>query len=144
MQPFGQARWPARLQLLGTGPLTGLAPGRKVWLDGGHNPDAGASLARFFADKPPMHLVLGMLANKDPAALLGPLAGKLLSISVVPAPGHDAHAPEVFAPHTDLPVASFPDAEAALRALPAQGDILIAGSLYLAGDVLRRNGELPD
>ncbi len=138
------ARWPARLQLLGAGPLTALAPGRKVWLDGGHNPDAGAMLARFFSNKPSMHLVLGMLANKDPAALLSRLADRLLSLSIVPAPGHEAHAPEAFAPHTDLPIASFADVEAALRALPAEGDILIAGSLYLAGDVLRRNGDLPD
>jgi dihydrofolate synthase/folylpolyglutamate synthase len=28
-------------------------------------------------------------------------------------------------------------------ALPPQGDVLIAGSLYLAGDVLRRNLEFP-
>ncbi len=42
------ARWPARLQLLGQGPLTALVPGRKVWLDGGHNIDAGLAIARFF------------------------------------------------------------------------------------------------
>ena len=44
----------------------------------------------------------------------------------------------------DLPVGSFPDVEAALRALPPEGDVLIAGSLYLAGEVLRLNRELPD
>ncbi|MGQ4827545.1 hypothetical protein ACQ10I_15225, partial [Enterococcus faecalis] len=47
------ARWPARLQMLGAGPLTALAPGRTVWLDGGHNPDAGAAIARHLADQPP-------------------------------------------------------------------------------------------
>lgn len=141
------ARWPARLQLLGNGPLTALAPGRKVWLDGGHNPDAGAAIAKFFAEETgasPLHLVIGMLANKDPAALLAPLASRLASVSVVPAPGHDAHGPEDFAAHTDLPVRSFADVEEALRALPPGGDVLIAGSLYLAGDVLRRNREIPD
>ena len=39
-------------------------------------------------------LILGMLANKDPAALLAPLSGQLASVAIVPAPGHDAHAPE--------------------------------------------------
>src|SRR5690606_939146 len=42
------ACWPARMQLLGPGPLTAIVQGRKVWLDGGHNADAGAAIARFF------------------------------------------------------------------------------------------------
>jgi dihydrofolate synthase/folylpolyglutamate synthase len=137
-------KWPARLQLLGPGPLTALVPGRRVWLDGGHNPDAGAAIARFFAAARPLHLIVGMLANKDPGAIVAPLRGKLASLSVVPAPGHDAHPPEAFAAHSDLPVRSFGEVEAALRALPAEGDVLIAGSLYLAGAVLRLNREVPD
>ncbi len=137
-------RWPARLQRLGRGPLTDLAPGREVWLDGGHNPDAGAAIARHFADQPRMHLVMGMLSSKDPAAILQPLSGKLLSVSIVPAPGHEAHAPADFAPFTDMPVRSFPDFASALSAIDAPGDVLIAGSLYVAGDVLRLNRQIPD
>jgi dihydrofolate synthase / folylpolyglutamate synthase len=138
------ARWPARLQLLGEGPLTALVPGRKVWLDGGHNADAGLAIARHFANAAPFHLITGMLTSKDPAAIVVPLEGKLLTLSVVPAPGHEAHRPEDFASHTALPVRSFPDVAAALAALPREGDVLIAGSLYLAGEVLRLNGEVPD
>lgn len=138
------ARWPARLQRLGSGPLTALAGPRTVWLDGGHNPDAGLAIARHLASQPPVHLVMGMLANKDPSAILRPLADRALSISVVPAPGHDAHRPEDFAPFTALPVHSFATVPEALAALPAQGDVLIAGSLYLAGEVLRLNREVPD
>jgi dihydrofolate synthase/folylpolyglutamate synthase len=138
------AKWPARLQRLGYGPVTALVPGRNVWLDGGHNPDAGAAIAGFFANALPFHLVIGMLENKDPGALVAPLQGKLTSLSVVPAPGHDAHAPEDFAPHTDLPVRGFASVTEALASLPPQGDVLIAGSLYLAGEVLRLNQELPD
>ena len=138
------ARWPARLQLLGQGPLTALAGNRKVWLDGGHNADAGLAIARHFTDAPPFHLITGMLSSKDPAAIVAPLKGTLLSLSVVPAPGHEAHSPEQIAAHADLPVRAFDDVEAALKALPGEGDVLIAGSLYLAGEVLRLNREFPD
>lgn len=143
-QGIRAARWPARLQRLGAGPLTALAGSRTVWLDGGHNPDAGQAIARHFADAAPLHLVMGMLTSKDPSAILAPLKGKLASVSIVPAPGHDAHTPADFAPFTTLPVASFANVAEALAALPPEGDILIAGSLYLAGDVLRRNDEAPD
>ena len=120
-----------------------------MWLDGGHNPDAGLAIARHFAQEPPVHLIIGMLANKDPAAIVAPLDGHLLSLSVVPAPGHDAHAPADFAAHTAMPVRAFANVAEALAALPAihdgkDGDVLIAGSLYLAGEVLRLNEEFPD
>ncbi len=147
-QGISAARWPARLQALGHGPLTALAGNRSVWLDGGHNPDAGAALARHFESKPPVHLIIGMLANKDPAALLGPLSHSLRSVSIVPAPGHEAHTPESFAPHIHLPVRAFATVTEAMAALPPEGrepgDVLIAGSLYLAGEVLRLNGEVPE
>ncbi len=143
-QGIRAARWPARLQLLGEGPLTALVPGRRVWLDGGHNADAGLAIARFFKAAPPIHLITGMLANKDPAAIVAPLRGQLLSLSVVPAPGHEAHRPEDIAPYADLPVEAYADVPTALAALPPGGDVLIAGSLYLAGEVLRLNREFPD
>jgi dihydrofolate synthase/folylpolyglutamate synthase len=143
-QGIRAARWPARLQRLGAGPLTALAGNRTVWLDGGHNPDAGQAISRHFASSAPLHLVMGMLTSKDPSAILRPLEGKLASVSIVPAPGHEAHTPEDFLPFTTLSVASFANVAEALAALPPEGDVLIAGSLYLAGDVLKRNDEAPD
>jgi dihydrofolate synthase/folylpolyglutamate synthase len=137
------ARWPARLQRLGEGPLTALVPGRQVWLDGGHNPDAGAAIARHFEGKPPIHLIIGMLAGKDPQALAGPLAPHLASLTVVPVPGHEAHGAESFAA-AGVPVTPMPDVATALAAVPGPGDVLIAGSLYLAGEVLKLNDEVPD
>lgn len=129
------ARWPARLQRVNTGPLV---DGREVWLDGGHNPDAGAMLARHFAGRR-IHLVIGMLANKDPAALLGPMRDSLASVSGVPVPTHDHHPASAFGG------SDAPDVPSALAALPPDGKpVLIAGSLYLAGEVLRLNGDLPD
>ena len=139
------AHWPARLQRLGEGPLTG---GREVWLDGGHNADAGAMLARHFVGRR-VHLIIAMLANKNPAALLVPMAPSLVSVTAVPVPGHEHHRSEVFAGVFEGVIGRFVDSSAdvpaALSALPGDGlPVLIAGSLYLAGEVLRLNGEQPD
>lgn len=131
------ARWPARLQRLAPGPLTG---NREIWLDGGHNPSAGAMLGAHFAGQR-LHLIVGMLEAKDPKALTGPLGDTLASLTVIPVPGHDYHAPEAFGPEAK----SAPDVPAALACLPDDGlPVLIAGSLYLAGTVLQLAGELPD
>jgi dihydrofolate synthase / folylpolyglutamate synthase len=134
------ARWPARLQLLGAGPLTALAAGRQVWLDGGHNADAGLAIGRHFAEQA-LHLVIGMLANRYPEAIIGPLEGRLLSVTAVPIEGSDSHGAAAYGDR-----ARWADSvEAALAALPADGaPVLIAGSLYLAGKVLAANGEVPN
>ena len=134
------AKWPARLQLLGDGPLTALAPEHEVWLDGGHNADAGLAIGRHFA-RQPLHLVIGMLANRYPAAILEPLGGRLLSVTAVPIEGSDSHGADAYGPG-----AKWADSvEQALGDLPADGaPVLIAGSLYLAGKVLAANGEIPD
>lgn len=134
------AKWPARLQLLGDGPLTALAPGREVWLDGGHNADAGLAIGRHFANRP-LHLVIGMLSNRHPAAIMEPLGGRLLSVTAVPIEGSESHGAEAYGPRAKW-AGSIEDA---LAALPADGaPVLIAGSLYLAGKVLAANGEVPD
>src|SRR5690606_37153304 len=136
------ARWPARLQLLGPGPLTALAPGHEIWLDGGHNPDAGLAIGRHFADAAEgIHLVIGMLANRYPSAILDPLEGRLASVTAVPIEGSDCHRAEAYGDRARW-AGSVADA---LRALPDDGKpVLIAGSLYLAGNVLQDNGEVPD
>lgn len=140
------ARWPARMQRLGEGPLTQLVPGTPVWLDGGHNRDAGNVLARFLGEREiAPHLILGMIAGKDPAALLEPLQRHVESVTLVPVPGHECHPPEAFSGWV-ADTSSAPDVATALRQLEARNPraVLIAGSLYLAGAVLRENGELPD
>ncbi|MEL7691309.1 folylpolyglutamate synthase/dihydrofolate synthase family protein [Citromicrobium bathyomarinum] len=136
-QGLRTANWPARLQRLPASPLTGA---REVWVDGGHNPSAGEALARHFAGQR-FHLILGMLANKDRRALVDPLADSIASITAVPVPGHEYHPAEAFGGE-----ARAADSVAdALSALPGDGlPVLIAGSLYLAGDVLRLSGALPD
>ncbi|MFO6429335.1 bifunctional folylpolyglutamate synthase/dihydrofolate synthase [Erythrobacter sp. W302b] len=130
------AQWPARMQRLSAGPLSGT---REVWLDGGHNPQAGAMLGKHFAGQR-LHLVIGMIEGKDPASLIGSLAPSLISITAVPVPGHDWHPVEAFG--TEARPA--PDVPSALALIPDDGlPILIAGSLYLAGEVLRLNNQVP-
>lgn len=133
------ARWPARLQLLGQGPLTAFAPGREVWLDGGHNADAGLAIGRHFAGQR-LHLVIGMLANRYPHTIIDPLEGRLASVTAVPIQGSESHGAEAF------PGARWAsDVADALQSLPDDGlPVLIAGSLYLAGKVLAANEEIPD
>jgi dihydrofolate synthase / folylpolyglutamate synthase len=131
------ARWPARMQRLSPGPLTG---GREVWLDGGHNPQAGAMLGERFAGQR-LHLVIGMIEGKDPASLISPLGPALVSVTAVPVPGHDWHPASAFGPAAR----PAPDVPSALAMIADDGvPVLIAGSLYLAGEVLRLNDELPD
>jgi dihydrofolate synthase/folylpolyglutamate synthase len=134
------ARWPARLQLLGAGPLTALVPGRQVWLDGGHNADAGLAIGRHFEGQR-LHLIIGMLSNRYPQTIIDPLEGRLASVSAVPIEGSDSHGAHAFGGR-----ANWHNSVAdALSALPDDGlPVLIAGSLYLAGKVLAANDEAPD
>ncbi len=135
------ARWPARMQLLKHGPLTALAPGHEVWLDGGHNADAGLALGRHFADSPSVHVIIGMLSNRYPAAILDPLEGRMATITAVPIEGSDSHQADAYSGRAQWAA----DVAAALSTLPDDGaPVLIAGSLYLAGKVLAANGEMPD
>ncbi len=133
---MGTAAWPARMQRLKFGALTG---DREVWLDGGHNVSAGAAIAR--ALDSPLHLILGMLDNKDPRAILTPLGERIRSLQVVPVPDHDCHPASAFGEEA-TPRANL---EEAMLNVPVDGHpVLIAGSLYLAGEALRLNDELPD
>ena len=132
------ARWPARMQRLGRGPLTALVS-QTVWLDGGHNPSAGAAIATHFDG--PLHLVIGMIEGKDPRAIIDPLGERIRTLTVVPVPGHECHPVEAFGPNAKAAT----NIEDALLGIPSDDyPLLIAGSLYLAGEVLRLNDELPD
>jgi dihydrofolate synthase/folylpolyglutamate synthase len=152
--------WPARMQRLRSGPLVDAAPaGADIWLDGGHNPAAGAVIATAFAelhdrDPRPLVLIAGMLTTKDPAGFFRPFAGLARHCMTVPVPGSQAgFEPERLAriaTDADVPAAPCPDVRAALRSLAANQAgggplrILICGSLYLAGSVLRENGPWPE
>jgi dihydrofolate synthase/folylpolyglutamate synthase len=149
------AHWPARMQRLAPGPLTDLLPdGSALWLDGGHNPAAGGAIARSLdmAEAGPIHLVLGMLANKDAAGLLAPIASRIVSLTAVPVPDHEHHAPADLAASASAigigETGTAPDVQSALSAIAERTNgpvtVLTLGSLYLAGAVLDANGQPPD
>lgn len=138
-QGIAEASWPSRMQSLSAGPLTALVADQAVTLDGGHNANAGLAIAGSIQGQ--LHLVLGMLANKDPRAIVEPLAGRIRSLTIVPVPRHDSHPAEAFGPGARAAT----DLEDALLNVPSDDyPILIAGSLYLAGEALRLNDEVPD
>ncbi|RVT82150.1 bifunctional folylpolyglutamate synthase/dihydrofolate synthase [Rhodobacteraceae bacterium CCMM004] len=142
-----RAEWPARMQRLRLGPLVEAAGEAELWLDGGHNPAAGAALANTLRTLParPTHLICGMLGTKDAAGYLAPLSEVAEAMTAVPIPGEAAAlAPEDLAAAArtvGLTAATAPDVAAAVRSKAAPGArLLICGSLYLAGQVLRDNG----
>lgn len=146
---ISEARWPARLQWLPDGPLTRIAQGSRVLLDGGHNPDAGRVLADYLTTLDgPIHAISAMLAAKDAAGFLAPIASRLTSFTAVPLPSHDAFDPvelAQIAADAGVPrTAAAASLEESLAQVPAGGTALICGSLYLAGEVLRANGPHPD
>ena len=141
--------WPARMQRLRHGPLVALADRAELWLDGGHNPAAGAMLAEVLGSLPPRptHLICGMLNTKDVAGFMRPLAGLAASLTAVPIPGEPNTLPAEVTAETARTVGftaeTAPDVASAIRAIAADDPaarILICGSLYLAGRVLRDNG----
>ncbi|WP_371227652.1 bifunctional folylpolyglutamate synthase/dihydrofolate synthase [Roseovarius sp. 2305UL8-3] len=143
------ANWPARMQRLKTGPLVEASGEAELWLDGGHNAAAGQALARHLASLPkrPTHLICGMLNTKDVTGYLSPLANQAQSLSAVSIPGEANTLPAAdtarAARDCSLPASEADSVEAAIRHIVTQDPncrILICGSLYLAGNVLRENG----
>jgi dihydrofolate synthase/folylpolyglutamate synthase len=145
-----EVEWPARLQRVTEPPLSDWAPpGAEIWLDGGHNPAGGAALAEALAaleekHPRPLHIVCAMLASKDADGFLKNFAGLAERLTAVPIPGgHAGTAPEdiaALARGLGMPATTAPDIAQALR-LSRNGTaaprILVTGSLYLAGEVLR-------
>ena len=142
-----QAEWPGRMQRL-TGRLAAkLPPAWELWLDGGHNAGGGAAIAEHlataFADRP-AHLLVGMKGGKQSAEFLRPIVPHATTLWAVAEPGQ----------HLAMPVEAIVEAsggaariggtvEQALAAIPKDGPparVLVCGSLYLAGEVLKLDG----
>ena len=144
-----RAHWPARMQRLKTGPLVQSAPQAELWLDGGHNPAAGVALAALLASRPgrPTHLICGMLNTKDVTGYLRPLSAQAGSLTAVSIPGEantlTADQTAEAARSVGLAASTAPDVATALARIveiEPEARVLICGSLYLAGNILRENG----
>jgi len=146
------AEWPARMQRLRGAlvpPPPPSGPSWELWLDGGHNAGAGAALAETlveWTDKP-VHLVVGMKQGKTARDFLAPLLPLADSVTAVQEPGQHLAMPvdEIVAASGGV-ARPGPDVRSALARIVAEeapGRILICGSLYLAGEVLKLDEALP-
>lgn len=147
--------WPARLS-----PVQGklrdlLGPGAELWLDGGHNAHGTRALSQALSDmnraRPaPLVLILGMMNTRSPADVLAPFAGMAERIITLTIPGesnaHDAAFIAAEAHKSGFNATPAKTIEAALKlaAGTANARVVISGSLYLAGQVLLKNGTYPD
>jgi dihydrofolate synthase / folylpolyglutamate synthase len=144
-----RAEWPARMQRLRRGPLVEMAPKVELWLDGGHNPAGGEAIAATLARMPARetHVICGMLNTKDVRGYMVPLAPHVRRLHAVSIPGEKNTLPaEVTqdaassAGMEAVKAGSVADALAAITATSPEARVLICGSLYLAGSILRENG----
>lgn len=155
---LARAEWPARLQNIGKGFIATLAPaGAEIWLDGGHNENAGHALAQSLAEledkmQRPLIVICGSLASKDTGGFLRAFKGLAQEVVAVPvnADQYAKPATEVAAAAiaNGIPAAACGNIKSALAYLaardwPVPPRVLIAGSLYLAGEVLALNGTAP-
>ncbi|MGH6735537.1 MAG: bifunctional folylpolyglutamate synthase/dihydrofolate synthase [Methyloceanibacter sp.] len=147
------AYWPARLERLAVGGLHAyVEEGTEIWLDGGHNAAGGQVIAHTLAELDervprPVHVIWGMMETKDARSFIAPFKGLVERIYTVPIPEEpNAFAPEPLADiardegFDAVAVNSVP--EALLRSASNNGAarVLICGSLYLAGHVLKLHG----
>jgi len=154
--------WPARLQSLTQGTYADMARDAQaeLWLDGGHNPHAARAVANAMAEleqvtERPLILITGILANKDIGGFLDAFEGLASGVIGVSIPDHESLAPEtlkelamtrnmlgyVSGNITSAVQKAINLGEALSRETTDQPiippRILICGSLYLAGEVLK-------
>jgi dihydrofolate synthase/folylpolyglutamate synthase len=142
---IAHASWPARLQRL-HGHLAALLPRDwELWLDGGHNPGAGLVLGDQLAtwSDRPVHLIVGMKQAKDSGEFLRPLLPHAATVwAVAEADQHLALPVEAIITASGGVARAGPHVADALRAIAREAGtarVLICGSLYLAGEVLKQD-----
>jgi dihydrofolate synthase/folylpolyglutamate synthase len=152
--------WPARMQRIPEGKLVALAPaGADIWLDGGHNPGAGLVIAEALAEleekQPrPLFMIAGMINTKDATGFFRAFTDLVETVFTVPVDQSSASVDPVAlasdAAAAGLTARPCSSVQEALREIASMMEpdevpprILIGGSLYLAGSVLRDNGTPP-
>jgi len=144
-----RADWPARMQRLRHGPLVNALPQGTLWLDGGHNPAAGQAIAATLKAQgdQPLWVICGMLNTKDVSGFMAPLAVHARQLYAVSIPGEaatlSAQATAEAARAVGIDAVEGKSVLDALQDIAAKdpaAQVLICGSLYLAGNILCENG----
>lgn len=148
-QGLGEASWPGRGEIFPDGSWPPFEPRGRVplMLDGAHNPAGAKALAAMLEKLNPtcLHLVVGVMADKDIAGVLGPIikmTGRLYltrpEFSRAASPGllWDKIAAAFGQP--EMPTTlhlTIPDALAAAAREADEGDlVLLSGSLFTVGE----------
>ncbi len=142
------ATWAARMQRLRHGPLIDQAPNTELWLDGGHNPAAGRAMAQTLSGLPnrSTYLICGMLNTKAAVEYLRPLADVVDGMVAITIPNEEnalpASALAKAGQEAGLSASEADTTDAALEMIARQtpdARVVICGSLYLAGNILREH-----
>jgi len=102
---------------------------------------------KLFDDGRPLHLVFASLTSKNPRGTLRPFVGLAEAVQAVPVPEHEHFEPGELADlgrSLGFQVSAHGELGDALRAVPEGARVLIFGSLYVAGQALAENGQIPD
>ncbi|BBL52775.1 bifunctional folylpolyglutamate synthase/dihydrofolate synthase [Bartonella quintana] len=148
--------WPARMQHLTHGNLVDqMSPGIDLWLDGGHNPAAGKVVAAELIQwkkksTRPIIMIASMLNTKDTVGYFRPLANLVDKVYTIPLIDNNASlCPTILAESARKvgllanPQAHLQEALQRINTEYREAIVLIGGSLYLAGDILRDNKTPP-
>jgi len=145
---LNDAYWPARMERLTAGKLADRAAPAELWLDGGHNPAAAHAIAATLDTLPkrPTHLICGMLNTKDVGGFMRPIAAHVDTLTACSIPDEKNTLPAdttAAAAHAEgIAATTAVDVNSAIDAIIAKAPnarILICGSLYFAGHVMREN-----
>jgi dihydrofolate synthase/folylpolyglutamate synthase len=149
-QGLQTAKWPARMQPITNGSLTGLLPGGwEIWVDGAHN-EAGAQVLACALDdlaEKPTYLICGFTKGRSVARFLSHLKGKAEAVCAVTiqTEPNAQNADDIAADAAAIGFAAshFEGIEEALQFISNQskyvGRVVFCGSLYLASDAMRIN-----
>ena len=122
-----------------------------LWLDGGHNIHASEILFTEIDKwkKSKIILILGMVSGKDPVKFLKKIVNKISLLILLPIDDHQYIHPYKIKESLNKSLKDFKEIETCVNINEAlkliytrfkKGKVLICGSLYLAGQVLKNDG----
>ena len=151
-QGIKETVWPGRMQNLNNGKLKKIiGKSFDLWLDGGHNIHASEVLFTEIDKwkKSKIILILGMVSGKDPVKFLKKIVNKISLLILLPIDDHQYIHPYRIKQSLNKSLKNFKEIETCVNINEAlkliytrfkKGKVLICGSLYLAGQVLKNDG----